>query len=396
MSAETTATPAAQIAGAAARPLPAGPRLATTMVLRVLPEVQRCLGRWAAAARSCPDPVLRAQALASIRAKRFHCQGGAALALLAGPQWREAVRFIVALQTISDYLDNLCDRAGQHEAAALLQLHAAMVDAARAEPAPGCGRAYYALYPPYDDGGYLARLVGECSAIVRSWRLPAGVTAAGAGLASLYGEMQARKHAPPGIRAGLLAGWCRETGPTTPLMDAAGAGARGLLWNEFGAACGSTLGIFALYSDAARSAAADGAPSGQGPDGFPDSARRLLAAYFPWISGLHILLDYLIDRREDIEGGDLNFTAQYAGPEELRSRLVWFVHRAAGAAGGLPDGGFHRSLVDGLLGVYLSDPKARRDPGGCLVPDLLRAAGPGARVMHAACRVVRWTRVGGR
>ena len=32
------------------------------------------------------------------------------MALLANEKYKEAIRFTVAYQTISDYLDNLCDR----------------------------------------------------------------------------------------------------------------------------------------------------------------------------------------------------------------------------------------------------------------------------------------------
>ena len=49
-------------------------------VFRVLPIAEAELDRWAARARQVPDPELRRQALASIRTKRFHCQGGSVFA----------------------------------------------------------------------------------------------------------------------------------------------------------------------------------------------------------------------------------------------------------------------------------------------------------------------------
>lgn len=54
---------------------------------------------------------LHSQAIASIEHKTFHCEGGGILALLANEHREECIRFIVAYQTISDYLDNLCDRS---------------------------------------------------------------------------------------------------------------------------------------------------------------------------------------------------------------------------------------------------------------------------------------------
>ena len=67
--------------------------------------------------RSIPNPELRKQALASIEHKTFHCEGGAIMALMANEHYQEAIRFIVAYQTISDYLDNLCDRSTSQDPA---------------------------------------------------------------------------------------------------------------------------------------------------------------------------------------------------------------------------------------------------------------------------------------
>src|SRR5699024_9799328 len=78
---------------------------------RIFPAVDRELACWTKRAREIPNEELRKQALASIESKRFHCQGGGVYALLANFHWQKAVRFIVAYQTISDYLDNLCDRS---------------------------------------------------------------------------------------------------------------------------------------------------------------------------------------------------------------------------------------------------------------------------------------------
>ena len=83
------------------------------LLSRMLPLVERELAGWRAAAGAIPDADLRAQALSSLQRKKFHCVGGAVLALLAPvpAEMQMLVRAIVAIQTISDYLDNLCDRS---------------------------------------------------------------------------------------------------------------------------------------------------------------------------------------------------------------------------------------------------------------------------------------------
>src|SRR5699024_12521302 len=89
--------------------------------------VDRELYFWKKRAEAIPNDELRRQALSSIKSKRFHCQGGAVYALLAGYRWREAIRFMVAYQTISDYLDNLCDRGTSLKHADFLLLHQSML-----------------------------------------------------------------------------------------------------------------------------------------------------------------------------------------------------------------------------------------------------------------------------
>jgi tetraprenyl-beta-curcumene synthase len=120
-----------------------------------------------------------------------------------------------------------------------------------------------------------------------------------------------------------------------------------LLWNEFAAATGSTLGMLMLFL-----AATDPGLDGSRVDG-------IVGAYFPFICGLHIMLDYLIDQAEDEAGGDLNFCRYYRDGEQLTERLLWIVERARQAAAGLPFPRFHRMVVEGLIALYLSDPKIR-------------------------------------
>jgi tetraprenyl-beta-curcumene synthase len=175
-----------------------------------------------------------------------------------------------------------------------------------------------------------------------------------------------------------LEGWfadhCRLAGPATATES--------LRWPEFAAASGSTLGVFATYC---RAAAANATP----PDVAPGDALRLLEAYFPWICGLHILLDYLIDREEDAAGGDLNLTAFYGGEEERRERLLFFVRQSMAAAASLEHAGFHRTVVAGLLGVYLSDPKVETQGLGALADELVSEAGRSAAALRSLCLRLR-------
>ena len=94
--------------------------------LQVRPQVHEHLRHWIDQAHEIPSPELRKQALASIATKAFHCEGGGIYCLLAGDRSREAIRFIVAYKTISDYLDNLCDRSTSLDPDDFRLLHTSM------------------------------------------------------------------------------------------------------------------------------------------------------------------------------------------------------------------------------------------------------------------------------
>lgn len=336
-------------------------------VRTVLPAVERQLDRWRAAADRCPDPELRRQALASLQHKRFHAQGGAAFALQAGPFRGAVLSAIVALQTISDYLDNLCDRAGCLDETAFRHLHRAMTDALAPGPQPN----YYAHFRPTGDqaadGGYLTALVGECRqqlALLPSFPV---VRDEAVRLVELYNDLQVYKHLAWSEREHRLMAWFGRHRQSEPQLS----------WWEFAAATGSTLGIFALFAAAAR------------PGLTAAGVHRIVDAYFPWICGLHILLDYFIDQSEDKAGGDLNFVRYYPTEPARQKGLHRFTMNALAQAGNLPAPGFHRAIVRGLLALYLSDPKVGRQGLDPAAGALLAAGGLRARWMHRACRALR-------
>ena len=156
-------------------------------------------------------------------------------------------------------------------------------------------------------------------------------------LVQLYTELQIYKHIRRDQREPKLLEWWMPY--TSAYPD--------LAWNEFAAATGSTLGMFQLF------AAALDEQTGVG------DAERIRKAYFPYVNGLHILLDYLIDQEEDRIGGDLNFCNYYDNDETVILRIEQFANQAIDHVRQLEHYRFHRMVIEGLLGLYLSDPKVR-------------------------------------
>ena len=300
--------------------------------LTILPHVHRCLDGWRRRAARIPDPELRRQALLSMRTKTFHCEGGGAYGLLAGTECPEAIRFIVAYQTISDYLDNLCDRSTSADPHDVRALHEAMFHALT----PGADSGdYYRFHGEKDDDGYLEALVETCQEVLGGIHAYGAIAPALDELAHRYCDLQVHKHVTQEERVPRLKKWFEAHQPGLPEMS----------WFEFAASCGSTLGIFCLVSSAFHDRCS------------PDLAERIKEAYFPWVQGLHILLDYFIDQEEDRIGGDLNFCAYYPNNEEMLRRLQYFFRQADKSTSGLPEARFHRMVNRGLFAIYLSDRK---------------------------------------
>lgn len=298
----------------------------------IFPEVQQELKYWKDKAREIPDNELRKQAIHSIENKDFHCEGGAILALLSEKKRKEAITFIVAYQTISDYLDNLCDRSTSLDDKDFTALHEAMSHSLQKQSE---SVNYYRYRKEQDDGGYLHSLVSTCQRVLQNMEHYDKIESYLHELCIYYSDLQVHKHVQENERVMRLQKWFQNHENQLPKMA----------WFEFSACSGSTLGIFCLVSYALR-------------DDFQEEhAQRIHSGYFPYIQGLHILLDYFIDQQEDLEGGDLNFCSYYEDSQELYERMAYFVSQAEHYLNQLPHNRFHKLIHRGLLGLYLSDSK---------------------------------------
>lgn len=326
---------------------------------KIFPQVDQELQYWTKRALQIPDPELKRQALASIRTKRFHCQGGAIFALLARERWREAVRFIVAYQTISDYLDNLCDRSTSLDPDDFTMLHRSMFDALSLQVDQG--KNYYAYRKEQQDGGYLQELVGTCREIIQGIRSYSIMKPNVKCLEQLYADLQVHKHVRVDERLSRLTAWHEKHRQLAP----------DLMWYEFAAAAGSTLGIFTYIT--------------YGLSGRVNRTwtNYIWKGYFPYAQALHILLDYYIDQNEDAVGGDLNFCSYYPDRMTMVRRFHYLIQSANEQIIHLPDTKFHKMVIDGLIALYLGDQKADGLTNGEEMKRiLLKYGGRGAQFFH--------------
>ena len=314
------------------------------------------LKKWESKAKLLPDE-LREQALLSIKNKAFHCLGGSIYALYPGVKKDEMITAIVALQTISDYLDNLCDRMNVYDDQTFMRLHESFLDAL--EPTASV-KDYYSLYP-LKETIYLPSLVYECQNAISNMPLYELNKPKILELASYYCKLQALKHTKPDPKKRVKT-WIEDTFTNE------------LFWNEWAAATGSTLGIFMLFALSYS----------------PDTSvthNQIFEAYFPWIQGLHILLDYFIDQAEDHEFGDLNFCADYESTKVAVDRLNLFYQVSKQRIAKLKHPYFHDIVIKGLLAMYGSDPKLSEQ--GILEEYKRLLRNPFLQLMYRTCLKLR-------
>lgn len=304
--------------------------------------------------------------MSSLSLKKFHAQGGSVYALYPNAVIDDSIRFIVSFQTISDYLDNLCDRTGFLNEASFRQLHLSMLDAVDLSSSMN---DYYLFYPVKDDSNYLNCLVMECRLQLKGLKSYSVVLDVVKKYIRLYTDLQTFKHLSPEIREPRLMKWAyRHLGQNHDIS-----------WWEFSAAAGSTLGIFALFVSAFN------------PLLVSEEVKLIENVYFPWICGLHILLDYYIDVQEDMRMGDLNFTGYYKNLKHCEERISFFIERSLEGCYSLPYPLFHLTVIKGLLAMYLSDPKASFGMNKLASRNLIKKCGKWTATYYNLCKLLRFT-----
>ncbi len=300
--------------------------------LGVFPIVGRELCGWHKRARQIPDPVLHRLALLTQSVERGNYEGAAAYAALVPRAYRaQVVRAVVAFQTIYDYVDAVSEQPSEDPIANGRQLHLALL---RALDPDSEHADYYEHSADGEDNGYIRALVQTCRDALGALPSYAAVAQPALRAASTIVAYQSLNHERAGERPLALARWGAAVAPPDS----------GLRWWEAAAGGASSMTVFALIAAAARpglSAAETGATH---------------AAYCPWISALHVLLDSLVDRAKDLERGHHNLIDHYSSPAEAAQRLGWIATRAVCAADALPDGARHALIVAAMSSFYLSAP----------------------------------------
>jgi len=275
---------------------------------------------------------LRCLALESLRAKRGNLEGAAAFAVLAPRTQRsQVVRMLVAWQAAYDFADTIAELPCADPTANGRHLHSALLTAL----SPGAPLGDYYEHSDFsDDGGYLAAMVHTARDVFVGLPSRRAVECEARSAAQRIVDYQALNN---GTHTD-LASWALGVAPEHADLN----------WWEVAAAGASSLAVLALMTSASEPALA------------PPAVRLIERAYFPWIGGLHTLLDSLVDLQEDAESGQPSLLTQYRRDGEMGSRMRLLADMSLEAVVGLPQSRAHALLLAGMAALYLSAPEAER------------------------------------
>jgi tetraprenyl-beta-curcumene synthase len=301
----------------------------------IAPEVRTQLARWRARAMKIDDRQLRTFALQTLRREGFAAEVAATLATLTPRGHRAtAVRGIVALEVMYDYLDCLTEQPSPGPLANGRRLFEAFTDAL--DPAGRLAEDYFGFHPRgCDDGGYLKELAATVQASLA--RLPAAAALAPtmASAAARCAEAEVLSHAATLTGSSQVERWARQ-----------GANGSGLGWREYLAgAASSVLTVHALIALA-------GDESATGED-----AVALDHVYLA-LGVLSTMLDSVVDYEQDAAEGTLAYIGHYDNSAMLAERLVDVARHAAARARQAPASAHHLMTIAGIAAYYTSAPSA--------------------------------------
>ena len=300
----------------------------------VAPEVRAQLALWRARAMKIEHRELRELALDTLGDEGFAAEVAATLATLTPRRHRvTAIRGIVALEIMYDYLDGLTERPTPDPLANGRLLFKALTDAL--DPSAELDANYYRHYPSGADGGYLRELAATVKGALGC--LPAAKTLAPAMLqaAARCAEAEVLTHTSALASTSQAERWARET-----------ANGSGLEWREYLAgAASSVLTVHALIALAGdeRTTVEHAAP---------------IDEVYLALGVLSTMLDSVVDYEHDAENGTLAYISHYEDASVLGERLVDVARQAATRARDAPNSVHHLMTLAGVAAYYTSAPSA--------------------------------------
>jgi len=300
----------------------------------VAPEVRAQLARWRTRAGKIEDPRLRALALHTLQEEGFAAEVAATLATLTPRRHRAAaIRGIVALEVMYDYLDGLTEQPTPDPLANGRQLFKAFTDAL--DPSAALDEDYYRHHPSGSDGGYLQELAVTVRETLACLPKAQALAPTMLGAAARCVEAEVLTHAGALGNTPLAERWARAT-----------TNGSGLDWREYLAGAASSVlavhVLIALAGDERTTAA---------------HAAAIDEVYLA-MGVLSTMLDSVVDYEQDAAAGTLAYINHYPERSLLGQRLVHVARQAAMRARDAPASAHHLMTMAGVAAYYTSAPSA--------------------------------------
>jgi tetraprenyl-beta-curcumene synthase len=303
----------------------------------VAPKVRGQLAGWRARAMRIEEPELRKLALRSLREEGFTAEVAATLATLTPSRHRAtALRAMVALEVMYDYLDTLTELPATDPLANGRLLFKAFTDAL--DPKAELDEDYYRHHPSGDDGGYLHELGAVVREGLRTLPAAGSLTPVMRRAAARCAEAEVLTHLDTLTGASQAEAWAKQS-----------ANGSGLEWREYLAgAASSVLALHALIALAGDEHTT------------PEQGGSIDDVYFA-LAVLSTMLDSVIDYEQDAADGTVAFINHYDDRAQLGVRLAMVVREAARRAQDAPASAHHLMTLAGVAAYYTSAPSARSE-----------------------------------
>jgi tetraprenyl-beta-curcumene synthase len=303
----------------------------------VAPIVRSELARWTARATQIEEPRLRSLALLTLQDEGFAAEVAATLATLTPYRRRPtAIRAIVALEVMYDYLDALTEQPSPNPLANGRLLFKAFTDAI--EPGADLASDYYRHCPSGTDGGYLTELAATVTSALASLPVTQELAPAMLRAAARCVEAEVLTHAAILTDTSGVERWARES-----------ADGSGLEWREFLAgAASSVLTVHALIALA-------------GDIGTTTEHAEPIDDVYLALGALSTMLDSVVDYEQDAADGRLAYINNYDDRAVLGQRLAFVAREVARRARDAPATAHHLMTLAGVAAYYTSAPSARSE-----------------------------------
>jgi len=277
-----------------------------------------------------------------------------------------SLRFIVPFTIITNYLKELIRREGPKDAVSLSQLFNSLIDSVDVSHT---SEDYYLYHPYINDNGYLQALTEECRRQILKNNNFALIAGSIKKYAKLYSDLQFFKFISEPYRKEMIHTWSKKynMGSADPLSF------------EYFVAADSIFGIVALFACSLSREITS------------DEINKICEVYFPWICGLQKLLENYLNAQEDIGNSTYNPTNYYKNLKICEERISFFAQKSLELCETLKHPDFHRGVVEYLLWMYLSDPRALAGINKLASFNIIKNAELKGKLNYNLCKLFRMT-----